>query len=82
MASRGCSGKNQEKIKVRVEVLDETGCFTVAVHAENLRRATQIAEDRYPGRAVRIPFPIEAEDFFNAKPSRDGHVDLEGTGEV
>jgi hypothetical protein len=67
-------------IKVRVEVLGEAGCFTVAVHAENLRQATQLAEDRYPGSAVRIPFPIEPEDFFNAKPSRDGDADLEGAG--
>ncbi len=67
-------------IKVRVEVLDEAGYITMAVHAENLRRATQIAEDRYPDCAVRIQFPIEPEDFFNPKPSRDGHVHLEGAG--
>ncbi len=65
-------------IKVRVEVLGDTGCLTVAVHAENLRQAMQVAENRYPGSAVRIPFPIEPEDFCNAKPSRD--VYLEGAG--
>jgi hypothetical protein len=43
--------------------------------AENLRQATQLAGDRYPSSAVRIPFPIEPEDFFNAKHSRD--ADLE-----
>jgi hypothetical protein len=67
-------------IKVWVEVLDETGCFTVAVHAENLRLATQIVEDRYPGSTVSIPFPIEPETFFNPKPGRDGYVDFEGAG--
>ncbi len=69
-------------IKVRVEVLDQTGCFTVAVYAENLRQATQIAEDRYPGSGVRIPFPIEPDNFFTSKPSRDGHVEFEGAGEA
>jgi len=39
-------------------------------------------EDRYPGSAVSIPFPIDPENFFAAKPSRDGYVDLEGSGGV
>lgn len=68
-------------ITVRVEVLGEAGCFTVAVYAENLRRAVRIAKDRYPGSTVRIAFPIEPDDFFAAEPCRGG-VDLEAAAEA
>jgi hypothetical protein len=61
-------------IAVRVEVLEETGCFTLTVYAENLRRAVQIANDSYPGSTVRIAFPIEPEDFFAAAGLRGEEV--------
>jgi hypothetical protein len=63
-------------------VLGETGCFTVAVYAENLRRAVQIAKDRYPGSTVRIAFPIEPADFFAAGPRRGGRTDFEAAEEA
>jgi hypothetical protein len=68
-------------ITVRVEVLGEAGCLTVAVYAENLRRAVRIAKDRYPGSTVRIAFPIEPENFFAAEPRR-GRTDFEAAEEA
>jgi hypothetical protein len=65
-------------IEVRVEVRNEIVRFTVAVRAENLRQATRIARDLYPGSAVGIVFPIEPDGFFAAAPHHDGHFDLGG----
>jgi hypothetical protein len=65
-------------IKVRVDVRNEIGRFTVAVRAANLRQATQIARDLYPRSAVGIAFPIEPDGFFAAAPHHDGHFGLEG----
>ena len=69
-------------IKVRIEVRNVTGSFTVAVRAENLPRATRIARDLYPGSAVRVVFPIEPDGFFVVGPHRNEHVDLGGAGEA
>ena len=69
-------------IKVRVDVRNEIGRFTVTVRAENLRQATRIARDLYPGSAVGIAFPIQPDGFFAAAPHHDGHVGLEGAGEA
>jgi len=63
-------------IKVRVDVRNEIGRYTVAVCAENLRQATRIARDLYPGSAVGIAFPIEPDGYFAAAPHHDGHVGL------
>jgi len=64
-------------IKVRVEVRNEIGSFTVAVRAENLRRAMLITRDIYPDSDVGISFPIEPDGFFGAGPHHDERVDLE-----
>ena len=45
-------------------MLDGTTTFAVAVCAESIRQAVQMVEDRYPGRAVGVAFPIEPESFF------------------
>ena len=65
-------------IKVRVRVHNEFGSFTVAVRAENLRQAAQIAQDLYAGCAVGIAFPIEPDGFFAAGSHQDGRADLGG----
>jgi hypothetical protein len=69
-------------IKVRVEVRNETDSFTVAVQAENLRRATRIARDLHPDSTVGIAFPIEPDGFFVAGSHHEGRTELEGTGEA
>jgi hypothetical protein len=69
-------------IKVRVEVRNEISSFTVAVRAENLRRAILIARELYSGSDVGISFPIEPDGFFVTGPHRDEQgVDLEYAGE-
>ncbi len=65
-------------IKVRVDVRNEIGRYIVAVRAENLRQATRIARDLYPGSAVGIAFPIEPDGFFAAGSHQDGRVGLGG----
>ncbi len=69
-------------IAVRIEVRRETDCFSLVVYAENLRRAVQIANDRYPGSTVRIAFPIEPDNFFAAESCRGPRADLEAAGEA
>jgi hypothetical protein len=69
-------------IKVRVEVRNETGSFTVTVHAENLQHSTRIAQDLYPGSVVGIVFPIEPDGFFAAGPHCDGRFDLRCAGDA
>jgi hypothetical protein len=34
------------------------------VQAESIREAVSITRGRYPGRDVRVIFPIDAENFF------------------
>jgi hypothetical protein len=64
-------------IKVRVEVRNEIGSFTVAVRAENLRRAMLIARNLCPGSDIGIAFPIDPDDYFEAGHHHDERVDLE-----
>ena len=51
-------------IRATVEVGNESGAFSVTVCAENLRRAVELAADKYPGRSVRLRFPLDPEVFF------------------
>ena len=51
-------------IRVSVEVKDDNRAFSVAVYAENLRRAVEFAASRYPGCAVSVRFPLDPEVFF------------------
>jgi hypothetical protein len=51
-------------MRASVEVKDENGAFSVAVYAENLRRAVELAASRYPGRAVAVLFPLDPRAFF------------------
>jgi hypothetical protein len=51
-------------IRVSVEVREETALSRATVQAESIREAVSITRGRYPGRDVRVIFPIEAEEFF------------------
>ena len=51
-------------IRASVEVKVENGAFSVAVYAEHLRRAVELAASRYPGRAVAVLFPLDPRAFF------------------
>jgi hypothetical protein len=39
------------------------------VQAESIREAVSITRGRYPGRDVRVIFPIDAEEFFIVSPA-------------
>jgi hypothetical protein len=51
-------------VKVSVEVSSGAARYCVAVRAESIRRALDLAGQRYPGADVRVRFPIESEGFF------------------
>ncbi|MBA3701758.1 MAG: hypothetical protein H0W79_02855 [Rubrobacteraceae bacterium] len=56
-------------IRVSMEVREEAALSRATVQAESIREAVSITRERYPGRDVRIIFPIDAEDFFIESPA-------------
>ena len=56
-------------IRVSMEVREGAALSTATVQAESIREAVSITKGRYPGRDVRIIFPIDAEDFFLEGPA-------------
>jgi hypothetical protein len=51
-------------IRVSMEVREGAALSREMVQAESIREAVNITRERYPGRDVRVIFPIDAEDFF------------------
>jgi hypothetical protein len=51
-------------IKVSMEVGEGATLSRATVQAESIREAVSITRGRYPGRDVRVVFPIDPEDFF------------------
>ena len=51
-------------IRVSIEVREGAALSRTAVQAESIPEAVSIARRRYPGRDVRVKFPIDPEDFF------------------
>ena len=51
-------------IRVSMEVREGTALSRATVEAESIREAVNITRRRYPGRDVRVMFPIDPEDFF------------------
>ena len=47
-----------------MEVREGTTLSRATVQAESIREAVSITRGRYPGRDVRVMFPIDPEDFF------------------
>ena len=64
-------------ITVSVEVGSGTARFKITVQAENIRRAVEIVEARYPGGEVRVVHPIDPEAFFVKDLAAAGQVELE-----
>ena len=56
-------------IKVSMEVGEGAALSTAIVQAESIREAVSITRRHYPGRDVRVKFPIDAEDFFIEGPA-------------
>ena len=58
-------------IKVSMEVHEGAALSRATVQAESIREAVSITRGRYPGRDVRVIFPIDAEDFFIEGPAKE-----------
>ncbi len=54
-------------VKVPVEVRERDDLFEVTVYADSISQAVGTARDRFPGRAVRVVFPIDGEEFFGGR---------------
>jgi hypothetical protein len=66
-------------IRVSMEVREETAMSRATVRAESIREAVNITRRRYPGRDVRVIFPIDPETFFIDDPADgDGWARLSG----
>jgi hypothetical protein len=55
-------------IRVSMEVREGSALSRATVRAESIREAVSITRGRYPGRDVRVIFPIDAEEFFIVGP--------------
>ena len=51
-------------IRISVEVSSGAARFKVAVQAESIERALEIAARQNPGKACEVTFPIDPETFF------------------
>jgi hypothetical protein len=58
-----------EMVKVSIEVRNGAARFRVAVRAESIERAVSLAGERFPGRTIKVSFPINPEDFFVEAPA-------------
>ena len=62
-----------------MEVREGAALSRATVQAESIREAVSITRGRYPGRDVRVIFPIDAEDFFFDDPAEgNGWARLSG----
>ena len=59
-------------VRVSMDVGEGTALSRATVQAESIREAVNITRRRYPGRDVRVIFPIDAENFFIEGPA-DGN---------
>ena len=64
------------RVCIKVEC-GEAGPTTVSVRAENILRALEIAEERNPGCALNVVFPLDPDTFF----VRDGTEGFEAGGD-
>ncbi len=59
-------------IQVSIEVGEGAALFRVPVRAKSITRAVSTMEGRYPGRSVRVVFPVDPEGFFIEDPKETG----------
>ena len=59
-------------ILVSIEVGEGAAIFRVPVRAKSITRAVSTMERRYPGRSVRVVFPVDPEGFFVGDPKETG----------
>jgi hypothetical protein len=51
-------------IRISVQVSSGTARFRVAIQAETIERALEIAARQNPGKECEVTFPIDPETFF------------------
>jgi hypothetical protein len=51
------------RVCIKVEC-GEAGPTTLAVRAENILRALEVAGERHPGCALNVVFPLDPDTFF------------------
>jgi hypothetical protein len=51
-------------IRISVKVSSGTARFRVAIQAESIERALEIAARQNPGKECEVTFPIDPETFF------------------
>jgi hypothetical protein len=61
----------ESMIRVSMEVREGTALSRATVQAESIREGVSITRQRFPGRDVRVVFPIDPEDFFIEGPAED-----------
>ncbi len=54
-------------VRVHVEVREGDDLREVTVYADSISQAVGQARERFPGRAVRVVFPIDGEEFFGGR---------------
>lgn len=57
-------GRCGEMIRISVQVSRGAARFTVAIQAESIERALEIAARQNPGKECEVTFPIDPETFF------------------
>ena len=66
-------------IRISMEVREGAALSRATVQAESIREAVSITRGRYPGRDVRVIFPIDPETFFIDDPAEgNGWARLSG----
>ena len=51
-------------IRISVQVSSGTARFRVAIQAESIERALEIARRHNPGKECEVTFPLDPETFF------------------
>ena len=59
-------------IRVAVEVREGATSLRETVSADSVSQAVSSVRERFPGRDVRVVFPIDSEEFFVADPKETG----------
>jgi hypothetical protein len=57
-------GRCREMIRISVQVSSGAARFRVAIQAESIERALEIAARQNPGKECEVTFPIDPEAFF------------------
>jgi hypothetical protein len=61
---RAMEQKQEQMVRISVEVRSGTARFRVGVQAQSIRRALSLVAGRYPHGVVEVAFPIEPDEFF------------------